>query len=109
MSQKQREYHLKRTYGITLDQYAELLERQGGGCGVCGKTPEEEGRNLAVEHDHGTREIVGLCCMRCNHRLLGRIRDPELFEKAAKYLRGGTGWFVPPKPKRRRRTTRKRK
>ena len=99
-------YHLKRTFGLTLEQYQELLERQGGGCAICGRTPKQEGRSLSVDHDHHTGEIFGILCMSCNKILVGHIRDAMLFLKAAKYLTTGTGLFVPPgmeKPKRRRR------
>lgn len=99
-----REYHLKRTYGITIQQYNQLLENQKGGCAMCGKTPEEEKRNLAVDHNHKTGEIRGLLCGFCNHRVVGRHRDGALLRKMADYVDGGTGWFVPPKkPKRRKK------
>lgn len=104
---KQRNSYLLRTYGITLKQYLGLLEGQGGGCAVCGRTPSEEGRNLAVDHDHKTREIFGLLCLRCNKYLIGRIRDSSLFAAAAAYLYAGTGLFTPVKKKRRKRKKRR--
>lgn len=100
---KKREYQLKRNFGIDLEQYQELLNAQNGGCAICGKTPEQEKRNLAVEHDHGTGEIFGLCCWSCNHRVIGRNRDPDLYDKVAQYLRKGTGLFVPLKKKKKRK------
>lgn len=98
-----REYMLNYTYGISVQQYESLLEEQGGGCAICGKTPEEEGRNLAVDHDHGTGEIYGILCATCNRVLVGKIREPEAFKSAAKYLEKGTGWFVPVRKKKRRK------
>lgn len=92
---------LNSKYGIDVNQYRALLDSQDGKCAICGKTPEQEGRRLAVEHDHGTREIMGLCCWSCNYRLLGRIRNPDLYRKAAEYLEKGTGLFVPKKKRRR--------
>jgi DNA-directed RNA polymerase subunit RPC12/RpoP len=96
-------YRLIRVYGLTPAQYEEILTGQGGGCAICGKTKEEEGRNLAVDHDHVTGEIRGVLCNYCNHRVVGRHRDPELLRKVANYLEKGTGLFVPERKKRKRR------
>lgn len=90
-----RDYMLRFNYGITQEQFEEMLAEQGGGCAICGKTPEEEGRNLAVDHDHKTGEIYGILCSVCNKVLVGHIREPAAFDRAAAYLREGTGRFVP--------------
>lgn len=103
MSQKRNNY-LLRTYGIDLGKYNEILERQGGGCAVCGKTPEEEGKNLAVDHDHKTGEARGLLCGYCNRYGVGRFRDPDYVQRIADYLRGPfTGCFAPKKKKKKRK------
>lgn len=94
---------LRFNYGISQEQYEELLAKQEGCCAICGKTPEEEGRNLAVDHDHSTGEIFGILCSVCNKILVGRIRAPTAFQRAAEYLKSGTGLFVPPKKKRKKR------
>ena len=57
---------LKRRYGITPEQYDKMLERQGGGCAVCGKAPKPGARRLAVDHDHSTKVVRGLLCFTCN-------------------------------------------
>lgn len=101
--EQSRRSHLKRTYGITLEQYNELLEAQNGCCAICGKSSEEEGRALAVDHDHKTGEIFGLLCWFCNHKFISKVRDPEKYLKAAEYLKKGTGWIVPPKKKKKKR------
>lgn len=98
-----RDYMLKYNYGISQEQYEELLAVQGGGCAICGKTPEEETKNLAVDHDHKTGEIFGILCISCNKHLVGNIREPSAFERAAEYLKEGTGLFVPVRPKKRKR------
>lgn len=101
-----RSYHLKRKFGITTEQYDELLRNQSGRCALCPKTPEDEGQALAVDHDHKTGEIRGILCRYCNHRVIGRHRDADLLRRMADYIENGkTGWFVPPKPKKRRRKT----
>ena len=100
---------LKYTYGITQEQYEELLAEQGGCCAICGKTPEEEGRNLSVDHDHETGEIYGILCTVCNKILVGHIREPEAFKRAFEYLQGGTGLFVPENKKKPKKPRRKKK
>lgn len=96
---KARDYRLRRTYGITLAQYNNILMMQRYGCAVCGKSRQEEGRNLAVDHDHKTGELFGLLCFRCNHILIGKIRNPDLYLAASEYLKSGLGFFIPKKVK----------
>lgn len=86
--EKETNARLMRNFGISLAEYDVMLEAQGGGCAVCGKTPEENSRRLCVDHDHATEEIRGLLCSQCN-RGLGCLRDnPELCRRAMLYLRG---------------------
>lgn len=97
------------TYGITPEQYQQLLEKQNYSCAICGKHETDFGRKLAVDHDHKTGEIFGLLCSTCNHQVIGKYRDPEIFDKAAEYLRKGTGWTVPPKIRKRKKRHARRK
>lgn len=100
---KARDRYLQRVYGISLSTYNEILRKQGGGCAICHKTPEEEGRNLAVDHLHvkgGGGPVRGLCCSWCNYRLIGRHKDPELLRRVADYLSQHTGYFTPLKVKK---------
>lgn len=62
--EKSREPRLRKKYGITLIQYQEMMDEQGGVCKICGRTPK--GRRLAVDHDHETGQIRGLLCISCN-------------------------------------------
>lgn len=101
-----RDSYLRRVYGISLAQYEELLKKQGGGCAICGKTPEEEGRSLSVDHDHKNSFIRGLLCSYDNHRVVGRHRDPELLRRVADYISQHTGWLVPKKKKKKRKKRR---
>lgn len=98
-----RDNYLKRVYGISLAQYQELLKKQGGGCAICGKTPEQEGRSLSVDHDHKSNFIRGLLCSYDNHRIVGRHRDPDLLRRVADYISQNTGWSVPSKKKKKRK------
>lgn len=98
-----RGYALKRKYGITIDQYEELLERQDNSCALCGKSAEEHHTNLAVDHNHRTGEIRGLLCTHCNYRLVARHTDGSLLRRMADYIEQGTGLFVPPPVKRKKK------
>ena len=73
---------LRRTFGITLEEYEAIEQAQGGVCAIC-RNPETEIhpqskklRHLAVDHDHDTGQIRGLLCNSCN-RALGLMRDNE--------------------------------
>lgn len=98
-----RRARIKTTYGISLEQYNELLEKQNSCCPVCLRHKSSFKTNLAIDHDHRTKEIIGLLCTYCNHRFIGRDRNPEMYIRAAAYLSQGTGWFVPEKKKKRRK------
>ncbi len=81
----EREHHLKRKYGIPLEQYEEMLETQGGVCAIC-KKPRPDERTLHVDHDHVTGKIRGLPCFRCNNALGDFEEEYDLFVSAAEYL-----------------------
>ena len=68
-----RNTQLKYYFGITLDEYKQMLEKQNGVCAIC-KRPEiatRKGRikQLAVDHCHDVGIIRGLLCYRCNTAL----------------------------------------
>ena len=76
---------LKTKFNITPEQYQKMLDGQDGRCAICGNPPKT--RRLAVDHDHKSRKIRGLLCMRCNYNLLGQTRGTaKLFRSAADYL-----------------------
>ena len=76
-------------YGITEEQYNEVLVKQGGKCAVCGEDNLDIRGNpshLCVDHDHATGKIRGLLCKHCNIAA-GNLRDsPERALRLAKYL-----------------------
>jgi hypothetical protein len=60
-------------YGITGEDYQQMLVEQGFVCKTCGK-PEKTGKALAVDHDHKTGKVRGLLCGNCN-QALGLLND----------------------------------
>jgi recombination endonuclease VII len=86
----QRDYELTRNYGISTEDYDNILAAQNGVCAICLQTCSS-GKRLAVDHCHKTGSVRGLLCVKCN-TTLGRMNDdPENFHRAAEYLeKGGT-------------------
>lgn len=85
---------LLRKYGITEDDYYEMLKLQNGGCAICGDPPPGGGRwknYLHIDHEHSdgqcTKEMVrGLLCSHCNNGI-GRFRDDiPTIRRAISYL-----------------------
>jgi len=85
----ERKSKFKRQYGISLEQYEEMLQNQGYGCALCGvKKPSERTKYFAVDHCHNTGKVRGLLCTKCN-RGLGLFNDrTEVLQKAINYLLG---------------------
>lgn len=84
-----RERWLKRQFGLTVAQYDEMLESQGGACAICRTTePKTNGnRSWCVDHDHETGRIRGLLCHDCNIGLGKFMDNPKFLEAALAYLR----------------------
>ena len=60
-----RRIDLKRRYGITVEQYDEMLAEQGGRCACCG-TDTPGGNGWQVDHCHDSDELRGILCHSCN-------------------------------------------
>ncbi|WP_405472623.1 endonuclease VII domain-containing protein [Paenarthrobacter ilicis] len=84
----------KGRYGISLEEFEELLRSQGGRCAICPVEVVADGRRLAIDHDHrccpGTiscgKCIRGILCPNCNRGLGLFQEDLELVKAAAAYL-----------------------
>lgn len=90
-----------RRYGVTPEQYQEMVAEQDNRCAICGEPPSppptQSWRDgdwaLAVDHDHKTDELRDPLCHR--HNLgIGLFDDnPDLLRAAADYIerhRNGT-------------------
>ncbi|MDQ4090642.1 MAG: endonuclease VII domain-containing protein [Actinomycetota bacterium] len=77
--------HLRRKYGITLEEYEAMVEAQGGGCAICGRVAPS-GSSLHVDHDHDTGRIRGCLCFKCNNALGDLGDSPDTLVRAALYL-----------------------
>jgi hypothetical protein len=93
---------LKSLYHITLEQYEQLHEAQGGVCAIC-KRPETatdkrtgKKRRLAVDHtnEHGVFKVRGLLCQRHNMAIGLFGHSIALLLAATDYLRGPPAYRV---------------
>lgn len=83
---KAREYHLKATYNLTVEQYNEMLKEQNHKCCICGLDEVDNKVKLAVDHCHKTGKVRGLLCKFCNVGL-GNFKDNiNSLSKAISYL-----------------------
>jgi len=79
------------TWEETKKEYDKLLNLQENECAICKKKETAKHSNgnikmLAVDHCHITNKIRGLLCDSCNVGL-GKFRDdPELLNRAKRYL-----------------------
>jgi hypothetical protein len=86
----------KSLYGISKEEFLEILSNQSNSCAGCGDDATGSEYTLHVDHDHYTNEIRGLLCNLCNTALGWLLDDPIRAEKLAGYLRTkGTGLYVP--------------
>ncbi len=79
-------YSLKRRYGITSEDYEQMLISQNYECKICGADKCHTGRNFSVDHCHITNKVRGLLCAHCNVGL-GNFKDnTDTLNKAITYL-----------------------
>lgn len=98
---REKKYHRKaklKRYGVTVEEYGAMLDRQNRLCAIClgtqRQTKSKRGDlivpDLAVDHCHSSGKVRGLLCNRCNS-VLGYFGDDlEKFRRAIEYLTKGT-------------------
>ena len=81
------------TYGLTLDEWLAILQRQSWKCPICDRANQK----WNTDHDHvpGWKKmppeerkthVRGILCWYCNHRVLRDLRDAKLAQRVADYL-----------------------
>ena len=86
---RKRELHLLRKFNMTLNDYDQMVERQGDKCALCPAT-KPGGRHTdaswCIDHDHVSGKIRELLCNDCN-MVLGIVQDsPEHLLRMVKYI-----------------------
>lgn len=85
---KRKDLHLRDRYGITIEQYEDMLQSQNGLCTICGVAMDSSQKTCIphVDHDHSTGKVRGILCGSCNAGL-GNFRDDvKRLLKAVDYL-----------------------
>jgi hypothetical protein len=88
---KIRNASLLRNYGITIEEYNEILGQQNFSCGICEKPLNNGTARGHVDHDHSKKigdpgYVRGILCGQCN--VAG-----GLFRDNAELMRKAIGWF----------------
>jgi len=80
-----REYRLRRKYGLTKLEYAAMFESQSGSCAICKSKFVEV---ACVDHCHETNTVRSLLCRTCNTDLghHERLMKSGFHKKANSYL-----------------------
>ncbi|MFA4944450.1 MAG: endonuclease VII domain-containing protein [Lentisphaeria bacterium] len=82
---REKTQNLSRRYGITNEDYNEILAGQDNKCAVC-KCSVDSGRKFSVDHSHLLGNVRGILCSNCN-AMLGQAHDmPSVLRAAAEYL-----------------------
>lgn len=84
---KAKNQNLRKNYGLTLDQYNQMLINQNHKCEICGIDEINAGKQgLVVDHNHITKKVRALLCSTCNF-LIGQSKEnPTILRNAANYL-----------------------
>lgn len=74
---------LKVLYGISPEDYEEMVNKQHGRCKACGQKPE---KRLVIDHNHSTGKVRGLLCANCNCALGHLKEDVERCHGLIRYI-----------------------
>lgn len=76
---------IKKEYGITKEQYQEMMKNQGGICCIC--SIDLLSVSSHIDHCHESKKVRGILCSKCNQAigLLDESEDKIIF--ALKYIR----------------------
>jgi len=93
--ERQADAKMLKTYGLTPEDYQDLLASQNGRCALCHRRIGVS-RRAAIDHDHGCGKCGGSGCRfcvrglvdgLCNKDVLGRFGDdPDRFRAIVDYL-----------------------
>lgn len=80
--------HLRKKYGLTVEQYSDMFAAQGFACAVCGSdNSRNTSGNWHTDHSHVTGKVRGILCHKCNAGLGMADDDPSRLDLMAQYLR----------------------
>lgn len=83
-AKKARWARVKKEYGLSELDVAQMLNKQNCQCVICGINIET---GYHIDHCHSTGKVRGLLCQKCN-QAIGLLQESEsLFFKAAQYIK----------------------
>ena len=78
-------YHIRSKFGLDLDEYQSLIDKQDNRCAICHQEFQSSPKPH-IDHDHITGKIRGVLCHSCNTGI-GKLRDSvEILASAIVYL-----------------------
>lgn len=80
-----KKYRLRK-YGLTIEQYEAMVAAQDGRCAICDTTTPAKHGQWCIDHDHGTHDVRGLLCVKCNAGLGSFDDNPAFLLSAERYL-----------------------
>ena len=83
---KYRNYNLKKQFGISLQEYTDMFEKQGKRCAICKKENNSK-TPFPLDHCHKTLKVRGILCNQCNQGLGIFYDNIETLQSAIEYLR----------------------
>jgi len=87
-AERTRRYKLKSKFGITVEQYDQMVVAQGNQCKICRCELAANRKSWDIDHCHNTGKVRGLLCNPCNQGL-GMFKDnPDIIQSAINYLNG---------------------
>lgn len=78
---------LKKQYGLTLEQYENMVLLQNNRCAICNKLGSQFNFKLVIDHCHSTGKVRELLCNRCNTGIGQFYENIEAISKAVVYLK----------------------
>lgn len=82
-----RKWYMKKQYGITVEEYDEMLARAENKCEICGVHQKDLKKKLVIDHCHDTGKLRGMLCHACN-LAIGKLGDSyEKVKRATDYLK----------------------
>ena len=88
MQKRKKEYkwrRLKEQYGLTKEQYQQMLSKQNNKCEICQTSLTE--KNTHVDHCHKTGAVRSLLCSRCNQGIGLFDEDLERLNRVIAYIK----------------------
>jgi len=72
-------------YGISVDEFYTMIEKQNNCCAICSK-PLNLKKHTHIDHDHITNKVRGILCHCCNTAIGLFKEDRIVMQKAIEYL-----------------------